>query len=673
MADADQVLTDFPPTRSFQVRNALRDGVLGLTRLGATDVDVAAIETLRRDLLGVRVPRSSDTIRVRVWFSVLCDLVSQGWAVRVEGDSVVMRAPEGCGNDSMAEKARVRNGHLIERDRYLREEPVRRFVREMETSRLYNGQWKSIFSLMRDGESLAVQLTTATQDRLCHLEKVIAPYVQVADSNSTCEFTGLRLIDIWRYFRLTWSTVPQTVPGRRMLVLIRDAAAPDHPIIGVAALGSPVVQLAVRDGWIRWSAAEFLKELQECPSAEHAAWTLSGIDEAIDDVYRYDLARRGLISAKQIARPTREVIAKLRNEARRARVAHNRYARTGRHKKASTAPEATDWRQQAKTFLFRSKRCLALATALEARMVLNELGLKTPSKSGLATVLAHSQGRRAIASVLRYMKAKHVGIDMADITVCGAIPPYTHVLGGKLVSVLMASPEIITAYRVRYAKSPSLIASGIKGELVQRRPNLVLLGTTSLYGVASSQYNRLVVPAAALEGALADVRFYELGKTSGFGSYHFSKATTDEMNELAQQRRGGRRVNNIFGEGVNPKLRRVREALATVGLPSDRLLRHGSPRLVYGVPLATNFREVLTGVSHKPQYLLRFMTDRDGTNAIAQYWRKRWLAGRIERADVIDAVRGHSVLRPVRHGARVPIDETAELPLFGPQEATSCA
>ena len=39
-----------------------------------------------------------------------------------------------------------------------------------------------------------------------------------------------------------------------------------------------------------------------------------------------------------------------------------------------------------------------------------------------------------------------------------------------------------------------------------------------------------------------------------------------------------RRVNNIFGEGVSPRLRMIREGLALIGIPQDLVLRHNCPR-----------------------------------------------------------------------------------------------
>jgi hypothetical protein len=137
------------------------------------------------------------------------------------------------------------------------------------------------------------------------------------------------------------------------------------------------------------------------------------------------------------------------------------------------------------------------------------------------------------------------------------------------------------------------------------------------------------------------------------------------MSVLAQQRRGGRRVNNIFGEGVNPKLRKIREGLDASGFPSDAILRHGSPRLVYGVPLAENFRSILLGLSRRPRYLIGMKEPKLASELISSYWRKRWLSGRIRSAEVIEQLRSHSTVRPVRHGARVRQSEAeAGLPLF---------
>ena len=43
-------------------------------------------------------------------------------------------------------------------------------------------------------------------------------------------------------------------------------------------------------------------------------------------------------------------------------------------------------------------------------------------------------------------------------------------------------------------------------------------------------------------------------------------------------------------------MRKMREVLDLLGLSSDAFLKHGNRRIVYGIPLAENFRELLIGI-----------------------------------------------------------------------------
>src|SRR5439155_2404064 len=143
-----------------------------------------------------------------------------------------------------------------------------------------------VFSVMRDGRDLADRLRQSRKlppgpDRVAVLRSVVDPYVQIVDPHGMCEFTGLRLLDIWRYFRHTWNTAYLSTPGRKVWVLVRDRAAPNHPIIGIGALGSAIVQLAPRDRWIGWTSEVLLKSLREKPTAAWARWLHSSLKELI--------------------------------------------------------------------------------------------------------------------------------------------------------------------------------------------------------------------------------------------------------------------------------------------------------------------------------------------------------------------------------------------------------
>lgn len=491
------------------------------------------------------------------------------------------------------------------------------------------------------------------------MRAAVDPYLQVAERGVSCEHTGLDLYDIWRYFRHTWSTAYRSVPGRQISFLVRDRSAPNDAVIGIGALTSAVVQQQNRDLWIGWHPKRFFSLMAEDGYAGWAEWLNTVYSRLLSEIYLDDFFAEGVITRNELTNPSDAAISALRKEAAAARKAHRLYPDLHQHKAARPEKGAVNWLAQAKTHLYRSKRAGALADLLDARRQLLAAEFAEGTPEGLASVLASKGGRRAVTILLRKVKATHVGVDMMDIAVCGAVPPYTDILGGKLVSMLMASPDVISAYQQRYKGVASIIASSMAGREINRSPRLVLLNTTSLYGVASSQYNRVRVPAEEVSGRSGlQIEYIHLDKTSGYGLYHISNETIEAMEVLLARAQLGREVNSIFGEGVNPKMRKVRAALEAVGLPSDLLLQHRSPRIVYAVPLATNFREVLLDRASEPDYIIPQTAT--GTAAISDYWRRRWLDGRIENDSVLQRVEEHTLAYPVRHGARVPPPEPSD-------------
>ncbi len=56
--------------------------------------------------------------------------------------------------------------------------------------------------------------------------------------------------DLFRFARFTSSLPFSDRVGRRLKFLIRDASLPNCPLMGIAALGSPVLDLRPRDIWV---------------------------------------------------------------------------------------------------------------------------------------------------------------------------------------------------------------------------------------------------------------------------------------------------------------------------------------------------------------------------------------------------------------------------------------
>src|SRR5690606_35381097 len=160
-------------------------------------------------------------------------------------------------------------------------------------------------------------------------------------------------------------------------------------------------------------------------------------------------------------------------------------------------------------------------------------------------------------------KSRHIGTSLMELNVCGAIPPYNEILGGKLAALIMLSKEVIDDYRKRYGNRPSDIASRLKGQPVVRQADLAYIGTTSLYRVGSSQYNRLRLPAGLIRSDFPEIRWKNIGETKGFGTLHISRLTLQCLEDtLSIEERGS--MNRVFGEGASPKLRTIRSGLEKV-------------------------------------------------------------------------------------------------------------
>jgi hypothetical protein len=604
---------------------------------------------------------------------VLADLAKQGWAVRLTSAAIQVLRPEQP-EDPTELRQHVRRQLHAERDEQLHQPAVHEFVRTMEKRQLFKDQFISIFSLMRDGRDLAAQLGRLTQLPTCaacaqEVSSVIQPYLQFFNETDCCAWTGLRLVDVWRYFRHTWANPYKSIPGRTIMVLVRDAAATFHPVIGIAALSSAAVAMAVRDTHLGWTPKHVLAQMRLRPSGEWASWLLRVVDEAIADIYITDLLRNELLTVETLRAPDIKTIKALEAQASDKRKQHYRMMESRDYKRAPRPEEMTEagWVAQAQSLLFQSKRSQELAQLLRVRMVLRRFFNGKPSKEGLIHLINDGAGRDAIARVIRKVKADRVGTAIADVTVCGAVPPYNELLGGKLVAMLMTSPEVVIEYKRRYGGIPSLIASSMAGRAMIRPADLVYIGTTSLYGQRPSQYDRLAMPLERENSGAACIRYEYLGRTKGLGTFHFGDKTVEALARLLANSRRGQRVNSVFGEGANPRLRKLRDGIDVLGLSSDELLRHGAPRLVYGVTLASNASPYLLGMDRRPRYTFPLNEASAATRQIASWWTQRWLLPRIRREDALTRVSMHNLTYPITHGARVllPAKDVDQSELFG--------
>jgi len=196
-----------------------------------------------------------------------------------------------------------------------------------------------------------------------------------------------------------------------------------------------------------------------------------------------------------------------------------------------------------------------------------------------------------------------------DAYVLGSVPPYSYLLGGKLVAMLIASDEVRREFNSRYANRVSVIRG------TARPGHLVLITTTSALG-RSSIYNRISFGERKI--------FISLGFTEGWGHFHFSNGTFEQVKAYLHEIDDPIVKRYKYGGGPNWRFRVVKQCLAHLGL-SHSLLFHGIRREVFVVPLADNAREFLRGEEPEPSYYSMPVEE------IAAHFRERWLLPRAAR------------------------------------------
>lgn len=640
-----------------RARGELRALVKQLQRLDATEEEADYHDEIERIRQGFLRRRSTWQRECRQALAaaihVIVDLVKQGWRFRLVRNRLeIIRSDSAF---SVGREERRTKLHA-QRNEQLRERGTREFVREVERTRLHGGARVSIFSLMRDGRELAARLRATNE-----LTGVISPSLQFVREDAVCDKTGLRLLDIWRYFRHTWANPYQSVPGRTMMFLVRDTAAPMHPVMGIGALSSAAVKLKARDEFIGWDSEQVAAVLQQDPTPVASDWLRESVRRLIDDLYLTDILADALLTTRDIDRPTEPIIQRLEAEARREKDAHQRLMAGNEYKGKAQREldEGTDedggrWEAQARTPLFRSKRCADLAALLRVRLELAPLA-EGGESGALAAVLSSATGRKAVAQVVRRIRAQRIGTAIADLTVCGAVPPYNALLAGKLTAMLAVSPPVVNEYRRRYGESTSIIASSMAGRPVQRPADLVFIGTTSLYGLRPCQYDRIAIPASVFQpGASGSIKYHFIDETEGWGTFQFGKAATAALAEFVRAQRNGAQVNYVFGEGTSPKLRALRDGLTRLGFDTEPLLHHGMRRLIYGVPLITNLTTYLLGMDSEPHYVLPKVEAGQAVSSVVGWWLSRWVAPRL-RQETLSAIERHTLVHPITHGGRVPL------------------
>src|SRR5262249_40583225 len=115
----------------------------------------------------------------------------------------------------------------------------------------------------------------------------------------------------------------------------------------------------------------------------------------------------------------------------------------------------------------------------------------------------------ALTRVIRDISLPRLNV---ELSICGALPPFSYALGGKLVAAFAADPRITSICR---RPAGSILAQAFFMDRLEEhlpRTGAVLVTTQGLYAEHSAQYTGVTFPSAQKDRA---VRLQKLGTTAG--------------------------------------------------------------------------------------------------------------------------------------------------------------
>lgn len=205
---------------------------------------------------------------------------------------------------------------------------------------------------------------------------------------------------------------------------------------------------------------------------------------------------------------------------------------------------------------------------------------------------------------VRKRNLKHV----MDAFVLGAVPPYSYILGGKLVASLLMSPKIRTDFSKQYRGKKSLIS----GEIFDGK--LAAITTASALG-KSSVYDRISINGGS--------KFLHVGWSKGSGEFHFLNDLYQQIYDLALPTLKWTK-NPRWGKGSRNRRVVIQEGLRILNLPAN-MIYHNIPRELFLFPLGSRTFNFLRNETKQIGY---FGITQD---EIVKYALKRWVIPRSER------------------------------------------
>ena len=217
---------------------------------------------------------------------------------------------------------------------------------------------------------------------------------------------------------------------------------------------------------------------------------------------------------------------------------------------------------------------------------------------------------------------------VVDAFVLGAVPPYSFLLGGKLIALLATSNEVRKAFKRKYEGKKSVIRERKNTGEIAMVTTTSALGRSSMYNLLKCAEPKLSAqPDIEIERLEKRLVFECVGHTHGFGEFHFSNGIYGSLTAYAKSNTTATASHESWGAGFRNRQEVVQKALGKLGLPKS-WLNHGIYREIYVAPLAENTRAFLCGNDSDLNYYDQPVSE------LFQWYREKWLLPRSEQNEI---------------------------------------
>ena len=598
---------------------------------------------------------TKNQIKFELCCRMFADLIRSGWDITItrKPGLFIMNKPV------FLDKNDKKKVYLSKRDEQILANQA--FIKELEEPS--NKNKKSIFEIIDDGKNLSECLLKVIKlpkkDQLNELKKIIKPEIimcyprseektKFKDEEYVCPITKIKYNDIWKYFRLTWSSPYETTPGRSVQFIFRNAARKNKPVIGISMLASGFLRDGMRDTYIGWNNTDSIREKilkKEIDAKVLVKNLLSVINLKIKQLKLDDIK---ILNDKIINDPDKKIIQNLKylletEERLNKKLKDKRSREEARNYKTlfSKKQELQDWEWLVSQPDNKIKIIKEIIDLLTCRILFKKVGLESNPVKGLAMIFSSKNplDKQHFSLALRFFADVKINDHGIDIGVCGPVDPYGEILGGKLITLLLSSKEIKNFFQRRYEhyKSPSTINSSKNGSPVYSKADLVYLTVSSLYG-NSSMYNRIKLskkdfPYLKKSIELERLKSDEENKTKGQGISQYSKTTTKLIQILRNKIEKETKVDGTFGQGASSKMRKTRGGLNLLFDKTKCTIREND----FIEHSITKNRYIF---SQTDNLLNFFLTGKDkgqlnSSKEITYAWIERWVSKRICREETI--------------------------------------